>query len=76
LGIQLEKHTFPDHYQFTAADIRFDGNKPVIMTEKDAVKCRHFATENDWYIPVTVRMSPEFCQRLDGLLADRVDSHD
>lgn len=76
LGIQLEKHTFPDHYQFTSADIRFDGNKPVIMTAKDAVKCRHFARENDWYIPVTVQMPPGFCQRLDGLLADRVDSHD
>jgi len=75
-GIQLEKHTFPDHYHFTSADIRFSDNKPVIMTEKDAVKCQYFATEDDWYIPVTVQMSPEFCQRLDELLDDRIDSHD
>ena len=72
-GMQLEKHVFPDHYQYTSADIRFGDIKPVIMTEKDAVKCRHFATENDWYIPVTVQMSPDFCQQLDELLEDRVD---
>ena len=72
-GMQLEKHAFSDHYQYTSADIRFGDNKPVIMTEKDAVKCRHFAAENDWYIPVTIQMSPDFCQQLDELLQDRVD---
>jgi tetraacyldisaccharide 4'-kinase len=71
LGMQLEKHVFPDHYKFTATDIRFGDNKPVIMTEKDAVKCRYFASENDWYIPVTVQMSADFCQRLDELLQAR-----
>jgi tetraacyldisaccharide 4'-kinase len=75
-GMQLEKHVFPDHYQYTSADIRFDDNKPVIMTEKDAVKCRYFATENDWYVPVTVQMSPDFCQQLDALLEDRAGQHD
>jgi tetraacyldisaccharide 4'-kinase len=75
-GMQLEKHAFPDHYQYTSADIRFDDNKPVIMTEKDAVKCRYFATENDWYIPVTVQMSADFCRQLDGLLEDRAGRHD
>jgi len=70
-GMQVQKHAFPDHYQYTSADIRFDDKKPVIMTEKDAVKCRHFATGNDWYIPVTIQMSADFCQRLDVLLEDR-----
>ena len=75
LGMQLEKHVFPDHYKFTATDVRFGDGKPVIMTEKDAVKCRHFASENDWYIPVTVQMSADFCQRLDELLQARVSGH-
>ena len=70
-GMQVQKHPFPDHYQYTSADIRFGDDKPVIMTEKDAVKCRHFATDNDWYIPVTVQMSADFCQQLDVLLEDR-----
>ena len=70
-GMQLDKHVFPDHYKFTATDIRFGDDKPVIMTEKDAVKCRYFASENDWYIPVTVQMSADFRQRLDELLPAR-----
>ena len=70
-GLQVQNHPFPDHYQYTSADIRFGDNKPVIMTEKDAVKCRHFATENDWYIPVTIQMSADFCQQLGVLLEDR-----
>ncbi len=75
LGMQLEKHVFPDHYKFTEPDIRFGDYKPVIMTEKDAVKCRYFASENDWYIPVTVQMSADFCQRLDELLQARTSGH-
>ena len=74
-GMQLDKHVFPDHYKFTATDIRFGDEKPVIMTEKDAVKCRYFASENDWYIPVTVQMSADFCQRLDELLPARPGEH-
>jgi len=74
-GMQLDKHVFPDHYKFTATDIRFGDDKPVIMTEKDAVKCRYFASENDWYIPVTVQMSADFCQRMDELLPARPGEH-
>jgi tetraacyldisaccharide 4'-kinase len=68
-GLQLEPHSFPDHYQYQPGDIRFGDDRPVIMTEKDAVKCRHFAAENDWYIPVEARMTDKFCASLDELLA-------
>jgi len=68
-GLLLEPHSFPDHYQYQPGDIRFGDDRPVIMTEKDAVKCRHFAAENDWYIPVKARMTDKFCASLDELLA-------
>jgi len=42
------------------------------LCKKDAVKCRFFAAENDWYIPVSVQMPADFCQQLDELLEDRV----
>ena len=71
-GLQLETHTFPDHFPFQPDDIRFGDGRPVIMTEKDAVKCRHFATENDWYVPVEARMSADFCASLDVLLDTRL----
>ena len=71
-GLQVESHSFPDHYRYRPGDIRFGDDRPVFMTEKDAVKCRHFAAENHWYVPVEARMSDEFCASLDELLETRL----
>ena len=60
LGLQVSPRTFPDHHRFSAADIEFDDARPVIMTEKDAVKCRLFATGRHWYLPVEARIDPAF----------------
>ncbi len=55
--IQLIEHVFPDHYLYQASDIHFPDDLPVIMTEKDAVKCIGFADERHWYLPVQAEMS-------------------
>ena len=73
-GMQLIRHAFPDHHRFTPADIGFGDGRPVLMTEKDAVKCRPFASENDWYVPVRVELSAEFCAQLDALLETRLQN--
>ena len=36
-----------------AADISFGDERPVLMTEKDAVKCGRMAGPQHWYVPVT-----------------------
>ncbi len=41
-----------DHEAIVENDIRFGDDLPVLMTEKDAVKCREFAAGNCWYVPV------------------------
>jgi tetraacyldisaccharide 4'-kinase len=74
-GLQLETHAFSDHFPFQPDDIRFGDGRPVIMTEKDAVKCRHFATANDWYVPVNAHMSDDFRAHLDALLDTRLPHH-
>lgn len=51
-GIDLVAHPFPDHHPFSAADLAFDDDAPVLMTEKDAVKCRGFAQPRHWILPV------------------------
>nr|WP_018231309.1 tetraacyldisaccharide 4'-kinase [Thioalkalivibrio thiocyanodenitrificans] len=51
--MQVDRHPFPDHHPFRAADIRFPDSLPVLMTEKDAVKCRSFADERHWFVPVS-----------------------
>lgn len=44
---------FIDHQAFSAEDLDvFDENVPLLMTEKDAVKCTSFAKDNYWYLPV------------------------
>ncbi len=52
LGMEVIAHPFPDHHPFTAAELRFADALPVIMTEKDAVKCEAFADERCWYLAV------------------------
>jgi len=52
LGIEFTAHPFPDHYRFTATDLAYAGAEAILMTEKDAVKCRRFAAQTHWELPV------------------------
>jgi tetraacyldisaccharide 4'-kinase len=56
-GLTIDAHALPDHAAMKIADITFDDGAPVLMTEKDAVKCRAFANELHWGVPLTVRFS-------------------
>jgi tetraacyldisaccharide 4'-kinase len=52
-GIEVVGHALPDHAHLQAADITFADQRPVLMTEKDAVKCQRIAGPHHWYVPVT-----------------------
>jgi tetraacyldisaccharide 4'-kinase len=54
-GISVLEHAFPDHHPFRAAELQFGDGLPVLMTEKDAVKCAAFADPRLWYVPVTAQ---------------------
>lgn len=59
-GLVIETHHFPDHYSFTAKDyVSLKNASAIIMTEKDAVKCRSLGLENAWYIPVNCQLPNE-----------------
>lgn len=68
-GWTVYQHAFPDHHAFDADDIEFGDALPVIMTEKDAVKCESFASEKHWYLPVDVKLDAELSNRLKKCLA-------
>jgi tetraacyldisaccharide 4'-kinase len=70
LGLEVREHPFPDHHRFRAEDLHFADELPVIMTEKDYVKCRGFAQAHHWYVPVTARLDTDCEQRLQQLLAN------
>jgi tetraacyldisaccharide 4'-kinase len=63
-GFVIIRHIYPDHHRFNKADINFTDGLPVIMTEKDAVKCMDFATEAHWYLKVNAQLPDVFWQAL------------
>jgi tetraacyldisaccharide 4'-kinase len=46
-GLSCTTYSFPDHYAFERDDINFTDANPVLMTEKDAVKCIQIAGEQN-----------------------------
>lgn len=58
-GFQLlSAQGFNDHHEFTLADFTAESAEyPLLMTEKDAVKCNDFAKPNWWYLPVNATFS-------------------
>jgi tetraacyldisaccharide 4'-kinase len=60
LGVRVVPHPFPDHHPFRAADLEFGDQDPVLMTEKDAVKCKRFAKPTHWILPVRAAPDPAF----------------
>jgi tetraacyldisaccharide 4'-kinase len=70
-GIEVVPHPFPDHHAFRAADLRFGDGLPLLMTEKDAVKCRAFAAPGRWFVPARAELPPAFLDALDARLRAR-----
>lgn len=63
-GIEPVEHVFADHHHYQSAELAFDEPLPVLMTEKDAVKCRGFA-QADWYaVPVATTLPDEVVERI------------
>jgi len=60
-GVAPIEHPWPDH---AAPDVRFHDRLPVLMTEKDAVKCRALADERHWYVAVRAQIAAADAERL------------
>jgi tetraacyldisaccharide 4'-kinase len=60
LGLQVIEHPFPDHYIYIPKDLDFGDALPVLMTEKDAVKCKNIPLRNAWYLEVNAVLPDSF----------------
>ncbi len=67
-GLEFVPHAFPDHHAWTAHDLDFAACDFVLMTEKDAVKCRAFGRDDLVALRVQARVDP----RLADLLSARI----
>ncbi|WP_426699925.1 tetraacyldisaccharide 4'-kinase [Rhodanobacter sp. Col0626] len=65
-GIEPIEHAFSDHHDFVATDLDFADGLPVLMTDKDAVKCLRFAQPDWWRVPVQAELPSAFFDDLVG----------
>jgi tetraacyldisaccharide 4'-kinase len=70
-GMDPVEHALPDHHRFSAGDLRFDDDLPILMTAKDAVKCTRFPCDDCWVVEVDAEPDAGFVARLDELLTKR-----
>ena len=68
-GLQVEARAFDDHHAYSAQDFTFTAGRPVLMTGKDAVKCRLLPLPDAWVVPVEVRLDPDFADWLIAAVA-------
>ncbi|HXY97200.1 MAG TPA: tetraacyldisaccharide 4'-kinase [Steroidobacteraceae bacterium] len=63
-GLEVIAHPFPDHHPFTASELAFGDELPILMTEKDAVKCAPFANARLWCVPVSAAFNDRDAREL------------
>jgi tetraacyldisaccharide 4'-kinase len=63
-GLDIIPHIFPDHYHYEANDLDFLDTYPIVMTEKDAVKCEALANDRYWYLTVMTSIDQSFEKQL------------
>jgi tetraacyldisaccharide 4'-kinase len=64
LGLDIETRAFPDHHAYTPDDLPSGSADAILMTEKDAVKCRAFARPEWWYLEVEAQLNHALLERV------------
>lgn len=73
-GLDVVPHPFPDHHAFVPEDFAFGDDLPVLMTEKDAVKCHAFAQPHWWSAPIRAELPRDFYDVLFARLKDKAQA--
>ncbi|MBK1646540.1 tetraacyldisaccharide 4'-kinase [Thiocapsa imhoffii] len=61
-GLCVQGRAYPDHHPFSQTEVSGWPSGPVLMTEKDAVKCAPFATADHWFLPVDAVLESAFIE--------------
>ena len=70
LDFEFDKQPFPDHHKYTKKDLYFLDHLPILMTEKDAAKCKNFNNSKIWYLSIEAKIESQFIDRLEEKLHD------
>ena len=58
LKINFEHRAFKDHHYFSKKDLDFDYTRPIVMTEKDAMRVKDkIDSDGIWYLKMKVKMN-------------------
>ena len=68
LGFEIIRHPYPDHHNFTSSDLFYLDHLPIMMTEKDASKCKDFDNNKIWYLTIDADVNNRFIDKLDAKL--------
>lgn len=63
-GLDVVRHGFADHHRFVMKDLNWPGNEPVLMTWKDAVKCRSFRDPRFWAVHFSAALPESAWQQI------------
>ena len=63
-GLKFRKVIFNDHHLFTESDFKEYDDMNIIMTEKDAIKCKNFAQDNFWCLPIQTDVDEKLLTKL------------
>ena len=71
LPYTVEHFAFPDHHPYRENDFPARGidlSRPIVMTEKDGIKCRSFANDNFWVLHIDVKLPDAFTTLIKDLV--------
>jgi tetraacyldisaccharide 4'-kinase len=70
-ALTIVEHALPDHGALDRDRLQFPSGSTVLMTEKDAVKCRGFAGTDWWFVELEVHLGRDDTDRLLTLVLER-----
>ncbi|PHI31367.1 tetraacyldisaccharide 4'-kinase [Budvicia aquatica] len=75
--ITCQEYAFSDHqpYSHELLDPLVSAEQTLLMTEKDAVKCRSFANDNWWYLPVNAELPAADAEALLNLITAKIQQY-
>ena len=68
LNISVQGHAFADHHGYTAEELTFARQAPLLMTEKDAMKCAGLGLRDAWYLQIEAELQDTFLNELSDKL--------
>ncbi|MEO6929563.1 MAG: tetraacyldisaccharide 4'-kinase [Casimicrobiaceae bacterium] len=69
LGVHAQTLALDDHHRYVADDLPVHADI-VVMTQKDAVKCRRFADARCYYLPIEAVLDPRLVERVATLIGN------